>query len=76
MRTMPYTADRPNPAPWPGSLVVKNGSSTRRPTWAGIPTPVSSTRAITRLPYRVAERVSSPPSGMASRALKERLVKT
>src|SRR6266540_4276480 len=33
--------ERPNPAPMPGSLVVKNGSEARRSVASSIPLPVS-----------------------------------
>ena len=68
----------PSPVPWPGGLVVKNGSKTRPSTSSGMPVPVSRSRTATNRPrspgaasrsasFR-AETASSPPCGMASRA--------
>ena len=41
--TIKYETYRPSPVPWPGGLVVKNGSKNRRAVSGGIPGPFSST---------------------------------
>ena len=81
--TMPKTMARPRPVPR-SPLVVKNGSRQRRFVSSSMPTPVSLTSTDTLvarsrspsgrpLTVRV-RRVSVPPSGIASTALKMRLV--
>ncbi len=78
---------RPRPLPCSGDLVVKNGSSARSRTSAGMPPPSSLTASRANHPRQPAtsaaprppssQRPSSirsePPSGMASRALVARL---
>ena len=87
--TIPYTVASPSPVPLPGSLVVKNGSN-KWLTVAGLmPQPVSATLRRTKWPGRASglrigangsrvccdvARVSFPPSGMASRALRTRFL--
>ena len=84
------TVCRPMPVPRPGALVVKNGSKMRALTSSVMPMPVSVTRITTystsgsaavRSLWRgrhsfVVVTVSSPPAGMASRALTTRLMST
>src|SRR3990172_2025346 len=89
--TIPYTVERPSPVPFPGGLVVKNGSKTRDRIFTSIPHPVSLTRNVTYFPglptgckdtdlssmSRFAVSiVSFPPPGIASRALTARLTTT
>ena len=45
--TMPYTVESPRPVPLPGSLVVKNGSNSRKRVSASMPIPVSHTESMT-----------------------------
>ena len=66
---------RPNPVPR-APFVVKKGSNTRRCTSAVIPTPVSLTSHADARAVAQVRRVMLPPSGMASMALRRRLVKT
>jgi len=91
LATIPYTVERPSPVPFPASLVVKNGSKRRERVFSSIPWPVSLTARTTwgpraPLPLPLAPNVTSatfirskasrPPSGMASNALRMRLMKT
>ncbi len=82
-RTIPYTVARPRPVPRSRSLVVKNGSKILSRVASSIPHPVSATASHTcpppsSSPPAVApvEMVSSPPPGMASRALTARFRST
>ena len=71
--TMPYTAESPSPVPR-SPLVVKNGSRQRRRVSSSMPAPVSVMHSFAS-PSSSAERiVMHPPSGIASTALKMRLV--
>lgn len=45
--TIALERKRPSPVPWPGSLVVKNGSSARRRVASSMPGPLSSTSITT-----------------------------
>src|SRR2546428_272873 len=83
----PCTIDKPRPAPWPNSLVVKNGSKMRDLILGSMPRPVSRTVRVTKCPG-LASRfacvspgvrarlpvaiVRRPPPGIASRALAHR----
>src|SRR3954451_10040714 len=79
--------DRPSPVPFPAGLVVKKGSKARAATSGGMPVPVSVTQMATYWPRGMSRSmaatwstqvfavstVTRPPSGMASRALRQRL---
>ena len=86
--TKPNTWLRPRPVPLPTALVVKNGSKTRSMISGGMPVPVSETAIRTYRPAATSPRsrasksssstfdvsiLSSPPFGIASRALIDRL---
>jgi len=67
------TSESPSPLPcWP--FVEKNGSRQRRRTSSLMPTPVSATSTRTPSPSGCARTVIVPPAGIASTALKIRLV--
>ena len=80
--TKPYTMGRPRPVPFPGALVVKNGSKMRACVAGSMPLPVSITSSRAYLPAGwlgpVAStvrtrKISFPPCGMASRELMAKL---
>ena len=75
-RTTSATVARPSPVPRPTPLVVKNGSKMRCRTSSGMPGPVSRTVKCTSLPSASSERKTSPPWGIASRALTMRFITT
>ncbi len=77
--------------PWPEDLVVNIGSNARAATSLSMPTPVSETSSRTKRPGDTpgsaivsrsesstfsVSKVSVPPSGIASRALTARLIRT
>src|SRR6266545_475198 len=82
--TRPYTVARPSPVPFPTGFVVKNGSKARCRVASSIPSPVSSTarhtnsdadpgpstsRCASLIQLQLVSSRSTPPSGIASRAL-------
>ena len=86
---MPRQIDSPRPVPWPGPLVVKNGSNACCRTSSGMPCPLSETRSTTQwpgpgaMPLSPAGTVSRsvattrrPPVGIASRAFSARFSTT
>src|SRR5205085_2343289 len=69
------TTVRPRPVPSP-CLVVNIGSKIKSSCSSRIPSPLSATSIWTRAPSRRVRTCNWPPSGMASRLLLMRLMKT
>jgi hypothetical protein len=67
-RAKAYANDNPSPVPWPAGLVLKNGSKTRsaRPDADARVADGHGDRSPGRFSVRT---VSTPPAGIASRAL-------
>src|SRR5947209_7839054 len=69
--TSPYTVASPSPVPFPGALVVKNGSNMRARVTASMPTPVSSTASQTCSPARSAPHAWRQGLELEARAPRE-----